>query len=138
MKLGRKLPLAFAAIVLMVMLAAFVGIYSLNQAIAVYDTQLAGNVDNERTVSDIESEFKTQVQEWKNVLLRGSNPEMFDKHWQAFAKMESHVNEETTTLAARLPEGESKHLVSQFAHSHKQLGLAYRKGLEAFKAANFD
>jgi methyl-accepting chemotaxis protein-1 (serine sensor receptor) len=138
MKLGRKLPIAFAAIVLMVVLAALVGIYSLNQAITVYDTQVAGHVDSERTVSDIESEFKTQVQEWKNVLLRGSNAEMFDKHWQAFAKMESHVNEEATKLAASLPEGESKHLVSQFAQSHQQLGLAYRKGLDAFKAANFD
>jgi methyl-accepting chemotaxis protein-1 (serine sensor receptor) len=138
MKLGRKLPLAFAAVVLVVVFAALYGLFNLNQSITVYDTQVAGQVDSERTVADIESEFKTQVQEWKNVLLRGSNPELFDKHWQAFAKRESHVNEEALKLAARLPEGQSKALISQFAQVHQQLGVAYRLGLDAFKAANFN
>jgi methyl-accepting chemotaxis protein-1 (serine sensor receptor) len=138
MKLGRKLPLAFAAVVLVVVFAALYGLYSLNQAITVYDTQVAGQVASERTVAGIESEFKTQVQEWKNVLLRGSNPELFDKHWQAFAKRENHVSEEAAKLAARMPEGKSKALISQFEQVHQQLGVAYRKGLDAFKVANFN
>jgi methyl-accepting chemotaxis protein-1 (serine sensor receptor) len=118
--------------------AALFGIYSLNQSITVYDTQVAGNVEDERTIADIGSEFKTQVQEWKDVLLRGANPEQFNKYWQAFTTIESHIDEEAAKLAASLPEGESKKLVSQFAQAHQQMGLAYRKGLEAFKAANFD
>jgi methyl-accepting chemotaxis protein-1 (serine sensor receptor) len=138
MQLGHKLPLAFAAVVLAVLSAALFGIYTLNRTITVYDTQVAGDVEFERSVAHIESQFKTQVQEWKNVLLRGSNPELLEKHWQAFAKVEGHVSDEATKLTASLPEGESKNLVSQFARSHKQLGLAYRKGLEIFKGANFD
>jgi hypothetical protein len=135
MTLGRKLSLAFAAVVLVVVLAALRGLDSLNQAITVYDTHVAGQVDSERAVADIESEFKTQVQKWKDVLLRGCSPDLFDMHWQAFVKVESHVNEEAATLAASLPEGQSKTLVSQFAQSHKQIVVAYRSGMDAFKPA---
>jgi methyl-accepting chemotaxis protein-1 (serine sensor receptor) len=131
MKLGHKLPLAFAAVVLVVVSAALLGLYSLNRAIAVYDTQMAGNVVLEHTVADIESEFKTQVKEWKNVLLRGSKPEDFDNHWQAFSKVESHVYEEASKFSALLPAGESRSLVSQFAQAHQQMGVVYRKLLEA-------
>ncbi len=138
MKLSQKLPAAFAAVLLLMVCAALFGIYSLNQSIAVYDTQVAGNVQDERTIADIESEFKTQVQEWKNVLLRGTKPELLNKHWLAFTTIESHINEEAAKLVSSLPDGESKKLVNQFAQAHQQMGAAYRKGLDAFKAANFD
>ena len=36
-------------------------------------------------------EFRTQVQEWKNVLLRGKDPKQMDKHWGAFEKQEKSV-----------------------------------------------
>ena len=111
-KLSQKLPAAFAAVLLLMVCAALFGIYSLNQSIAVYDTQVAGNVQDERTIADIESEFKTQVQEWKNVLLRGTKPELLNKHWLAFTTIESHINEEAAKLVSSLPDGESKKLVN--------------------------
>jgi len=138
MKLSQKLPTAFGAVLLLMLCAALFGIYSLNQSVTVYDTQVAGTVANERAIAEIGSKFKTQVQEWKDVLLRGANPALLSKYWQAFTALESDIDQESAKLAARLPESESKKLVSQFAQAHQQMGLAYRKGLEAFKAANFD
>src|SRR5262245_34077123 len=35
--------------------------------------------------------FKTQVQEWKNVLLRGKNPELYTKHLTGFQNEEAAV-----------------------------------------------
>jgi hypothetical protein len=35
-------------------------------------------------VEAIEIAFKKQVQEWKDTLLCGKNPEALNKHWTAF------------------------------------------------------
>ena len=39
------------------------------------------NVVHERLVSEALNEFKTQVQEWKNVLLRGASDKDREKYW---------------------------------------------------------
>jgi len=40
----------------------------------------------------LQVQFKTQVQEWKNTLLRGSDKEAFEKHWKAFLVLKDEVN----------------------------------------------
>ena len=74
MKLGLKIPLAFAWALLFLFFSALFGIYSLNQPIATYETVVAANFDHAIKVTNIALHFKTQVQEWKDVLLRGSKP----------------------------------------------------------------
>ena len=37
--------------------------------------------------------FKTQVQEWKNILIRGNNPEQFVKYVDGFSVAEKSVQE---------------------------------------------
>ena len=138
MKLSLKLSISFATLVLLLLGGAFYGIYSLNQALNSYSTVVLQSVEDERTISAIGSEFKTQVQEWKNTLLRGAKPEELDKYWQSFVKSEIRVANQATKLAANLSEGESKKLVSQFAEAHSKMGINYRQALEAFKVAKFD
>ena len=138
MKLEVKLPLAFAAGLTLVVAAALFGIHSLNQSIDVYGTKVQRNVANERAVAAMLNTFKVQVQEWKNTLLRGSDPKKLDKHWDDFQAQERVVAELAKSLHVSLPEGESKSLVEQFARAHLKMGEGYRKGFEAFKAANFD
>jgi methyl-accepting chemotaxis protein-1 (serine sensor receptor) len=41
-------------------------------------------------------------------------------------------------LQATLPEGQSKLLIDQFAQAHATMGAGYRKGFQAFSAANYD
>jgi methyl-accepting chemotaxis protein len=38
--------------------------------------------------------FKTQVQEWKNILIRGNNPDQFMRYVDGFAKAETVVQEQ--------------------------------------------
>jgi methyl-accepting chemotaxis protein-1 (serine sensor receptor) len=73
MKLSLKLPLAFLAALLLLMGAALFGIQQLNQALAVYETSVAQSYTQERIAATMLQDFKVQVQELKNVLLRGKD-----------------------------------------------------------------
>jgi len=138
MKLSLKLPLASAAALLLVLGAALYGIYSLNQSLNTYATTVQASNDNERTSNNLAVAFKTQVQEWKNTLLRGRDPKALEKHWSAFDKIEREMAEGVRKLVAGLPAGEARSLVEKFAASHTAMGQSYHKGFEAFKAAGFD
>lgn len=78
------------------------------------------------------------MQEWKNVLLRGKDPKRLDQYWAAFQKSEGEVRARADQLVAGLPAGASRDLLQRFAAAHATMGEGYRKGFEAFKAANFD
>ena len=138
MKLGLKLPLAFATALLLAACAGIFGIYSLRQSLTVYGSTVQADVANERAVAEMLLSFKEQVQEWKNTLLRGKDPARLDKHWTAFQKQERTVVELANRLTTTLPEGEGKSLVLKFVQAHAAMGAGYRKGLEALKAASFD
>ena len=138
MNLKLKLPLTIAGVLAALMGAALIGIHSLNQSIAVYETDVSGQHAHERAIGDLLVTFKTQVQEWKDTLLRGKDPAKLEKHWGAFAKREADVDEKAKALLASLPAGESRSLVEQFAAAHVKMGVDYRKGFDAFKAAEYD
>ena len=138
MNLKLKLPLAISGVLAALMGAALIGIHSLNQSVALYETEVSAQHAHERAVADLLVTFKTQVQEWKDTLLRGKDAAKLDKHWGAFAKREADVDDKAKALLAALPAGESRSLVEQFAAAHVQMGIDYRKGFDAFKAAEFD
>ncbi|SAL02677.1 methyl-accepting chemotaxis sensory transducer [Caballeronia pedi] len=66
MKLGLKIPLAFAAALLLMFAGALYGIFKLNQSIDTYRTVAANSIASERMVSQTLIAFKLQVQEWKD------------------------------------------------------------------------
>ena len=138
MNLKLKLPLTISGVLAALMGAALIGIYSLNQAVALYETDVTAQHVHERAVGELLVTFKTQVQEWKDTLLRGKDAAKLDKHWGAFAKREADVDDKAKALLAALPAGESRALVEQFAAAHVKMGVDYRKGFDAFKAAGFD
>ena len=108
MKLKTKLPLMCTTVLFFLLAAALYGIYRLNGSITTYNTTIQGNHGNERAVAEMLVDFKTQVQEWKDVLLRGKDPQKLAKHWTAFETQERAVADKVKALQAALPEGESK------------------------------
>jgi len=124
------------------------GIIILWGQIQEYQSLVLNEAKNQYEVSVVESNFKTQVQEWKNVLIRGKDTQKRDKYWEKFQKKEADVQEKVSILLSKLVK-EAKHnikyqespivqLVSDFAKEHKTMGIAYRKGYEEFVAASFD
>ena len=83
------------------------------------------------------SVFKTQVQEWKNVLIRGNAQADFDKHFAAFEKDEKTVQHELGLLGELLARcGMDPRAASEVATTHAALGVKYREALKRFDRQN--
>ncbi|MFZ5603344.1 MAG: chemotaxis protein, partial [Pseudomonadota bacterium] len=77
--------------------------------------------------------FKVQVQEWKNVLIRGNNPELYTKYVKQFGDEELRVQQFLASAiqqsgAAQLPVEELQKVKTE----HAKLGEAYRQALKQF------
>ncbi|WP_318014107.1 methyl-accepting chemotaxis protein [Paucibacter sp. TC2R-5] len=138
MKLSLKLPLAFVAVLALMLMAALYGIFSVNHSLDSFTQTVQSSHGRQRTLSELTVGFKVQVQEWKNTLLRGKDPQQLDKHWAAFQKQERLVSERTAKLLRELPAGASKDLLAKFALAHQAMGDSYRLGYGAFTAADFE
>ena len=137
---SQLLTLQGASVFLVILIALFCFRY-LSHAVTAYSDLMSGTLKSSQMVDTANLEFKIQVQEWKNVLLRGSKPENLDKYWKQFESHESKVNAQLTALQTLATNQNDPMLVSQIKElldEHTQLGVAYRKGKDVFLAAGAD
>ncbi|MGB3666422.1 MAG: methyl-accepting chemotaxis protein [Bermanella sp.] len=83
-------------------------------------------------------EFKIQVQEWKNVLLRGKDDAKREKYWGKFQKQHDKVQELGQKVITLTASPDTKKLTNTFLSAHKTLLGQYKTGYEAFSAAGYD
>ncbi|RRS35314.1 MAG: hypothetical protein OI74_01425 [Gammaproteobacteria bacterium (ex Lamellibrachia satsuma)] len=114
------------------------GVITLLNVLDSYQYALDRQTGNERQMLIMQSDFKKQVQEWKNVLLRGFEKKNFDKYWGKFEAREASIRAAGEKLMPRLENETAKKLLRSFLTSHEQMGAAYRRGLEMFKQSGFD
>ncbi len=132
-----RLIAAVSAGVLLFIIISGIAISLLNQAISDYNQLIAGSVAQERSINAMNFKFKVQVQEWKNVLLRGKDPQKLKQYWNQFEEMHNAIQREGAELDSHLS-GESHLKVEAFLRAHQQAFGRYQTGLDAFKAAGFD
>ncbi|MGV8838634.1 MAG: methyl-accepting chemotaxis protein, partial [Cellvibrio sp.] len=81
--------------------------------------------------------FKTQVQEWKNILIRGNDAEQFTKYVDGFIKSEEIVQKHlSAALALQKEEGVPTEAVILLQKEHVQLGKNYREALKSYDQEN--
>jgi methyl-accepting chemotaxis protein-1 (serine sensor receptor) len=91
------------------------------------------------TARSAQVEFKIQVQEWKNTLLRGNDPAQFDKYSKAFVKGGETTRAELQRLGNLLGKlGISTPLVEEAIQTQKQLVERYMAALQKYDVANPD
>src|SRR5882724_2735936 len=134
---GRIL-LLFAICTLLVIATAAFGFWRFSASLEAFDRDVMSRQTNAIDVEAVEINFKKQVQEWKDTLLRGKKPEALDKHWTAFQQREGEVRTIADTLSRSIADTEAAQLVAQFLTAHKTMGDAYRRGLQEFKDHDFD
>ena len=97
------------------------------RAAAAAGTQVARENDAARSA---QVHFKKQVQEWKNVLLRGNDPELLRRHLRAFGEEEEAVRADLARLRALAGERSGVAVdVEAILVTHGQLGERYRAAL---------
>ncbi|TWI52507.1 methyl-accepting chemotaxis protein [Pseudomonas duriflava] len=136
----RTQVLALLTSSLVLLLIISIGCFNmLSGGIKQYQGLLSHELKAVLLIEEANLEFKTQVQEWKNVLLRGQDQEQLDKYWNQFLNQERKVQSFLGELNGQVF---SNPAITQAIHTltqeHQALGTAYRKGLEQFKAAGFD
>ncbi len=134
----NKLLLICGGGTLMVLLSAGAGFMMLLNSIQMYQDQVVTFHDNSEAILIIQNNFKKQVQEWKDVLLRGSDPVALEKHWAGFHKLENQVKEQADTLLNKTSDSRVHELLSKFASAHQEMSSKYSKGFDNFKASQFD
>ncbi len=124
------------ALILITALACF---SFLSNGIHSYRGLLDGPVESSRLIDSANVEFKIQVQEWKNVLLRGQDSANLQRYWSQFEEQERKVQDilgKLVQVAAADPA--LKQQVERLRSEHQALGANYRKGRDAFVAAGAD
>lgn len=135
--LNRLIAIIIAANLVVAIVAIIYFNYSL-QAKDDYNKLATVEMVHALEAQDILSEFKTQVQEWKNVLIRGADPDQREKYWSQFQSQEALIQERLEALIPRLTDDQSRDLMSRFQTAHEQMGRAYRQGYQAFVASGFE
>ncbi|MDQ5943164.1 MAG: hypothetical protein QG572_1980 [Pseudomonadota bacterium] len=131
-----------------VALAALIGtgIFAFSQANKL-NNSLTEAIDRHAvTVTAIDSargaqvRFKTQVQEWKNILLRGKDPETFNKHLKSFESENQAVKERLLQVkAAATKLGVAERIkVDNVIATFEKLAPAYLDALKQFDRASTD
>ncbi len=140
--LQRQFMAILLLVVLVMTITAAGGIYSLSEENSKLDdalkisNKIAMSVDTARTAQVL---FKKQVQEWKDTLLRGNDPELFNKHRDNFIKNEAAVQENLAKLASMMQElGIDPALANESIEKHAALGMKYREALKSYDSAKAD
>ena len=121
-------------------LTSLIDLWSINQLTMKMESALARQSTAANALMAVESahaKFKTQVQEWKNILLRGNDPAAFDKYLAQFGKAESSVQTilaQAATLYDQM--GLARSDLDQLIVAHRQLGNEYRAALASYDKAD--
>ena len=135
--IGARMATALGLVLALLLGAALFGIATLYRTLGTYDTTVLERVAQERAVSRMESEFKTQVLEWKNTLLRGEDSRKRELHWNAFQASEKRVADAAKALEPQLTDAQEKAALQKFTQAHAQMAQGYRKGFEVFQSLGF-
>ena len=91
-------------------------------------------------LTEIESSaigFKTQVQEWKNILLRGNDPDQFMKYAEGFNSEEKVVQAYlANAIALQKDNKDAVMAIQALQKEHSDLGKKYREALQSFDQEN--
>ncbi|SPE33143.1 putative sensory transducer protein [Candidatus Sulfopaludibacter sp. SbA3] len=107
-------------------------IYRSNTIAANYDRMLEREVYIQDSARQMQVRFKIQVQDWKDILLRGYDPAALAKYSQAFHEDEKAVRDQAEILTRDAPDPQIRGVAETFAQAHAELGSHYAAAMQSF------
>ncbi len=135
---GQILALLSGSLLAM-LLIALACFQLLSNGVQNYRELIEGPLHSSQLIDEANLQFKIQVQEWKNVLLRGKQPQEMNKYWQQFEDRQRDVQNILGELV-QIPglDASLKSRVQRLAQEHLALGQAYQKARDAYVAGGAD
>ena len=92
-------------------------------------------------IREVQVTFVTQVQEWKNTLIRGHKAKDYNKYWGKFNKKHNLIQKELKQLeqyyASKEMYGDVAKDVNNLIKFHQNLFVKYSEGIKQYKAGEF-
>ena len=129
-----KLGTLLAALVALLVVVTGTMLGQLNQVARSYDDLLAHQVQQGLQARKMQVEFKKQVQEWKDILLRGSNPDDLATYTKNFHTQIAAVDNLNQQLVTSTTDPGIRDQLVAFQREHQALDAAYEAALAPFVA----
>ena len=136
-----RLAILGAVAILGICISGGLGLYRL----ALIESQLEDTLQNTRNgihlminVSEANIHFKTQVQEWKNILIRGNTKESFEQYRKAYQEAENKAKEElqSSLRAMKQTQHPRQSEIEALIKIHDELGARFSEQIAAWDAGD--
>tara|TARA_R110000868_G_scaffold189695_2_gene433170 strand:+ start:220099 stop:221589 length:1491 start_codon:yes stop_codon:yes gene_type:complete len=130
--IANKFKIYSGSVILALISMACFGIYSTYQS-SEHTHETSAVIDKTRAT---QVEFKIQVQEWKNALLRGQDKKQLDKHWGRVEERYTSIDKSLTGLSATFVEDGLDSMVADIKNlrtDYKNMISSYKNALKEFK-----
>jgi methyl-accepting chemotaxis protein len=138
MKISTKLIVFFCGVVALFVMLALALLEQTRSVSAGYDALLAQQVRQAQAARVVQVNFKKQVQEWKDILLRGHTPDDLAKYTRQFHEQESEVRSGAAALVTVVQDGAARELLDEFLAAHRTMSEKYQAAYDAYVASGFD
>jgi methyl-accepting chemotaxis protein len=135
MKLKLKLPLAFAMACALLFVSALFGLFKLSGSITNLEKQIQHDIEVNAVLSDTTLAFASAIQEWKNTLLRGTDPKVLDKYWAQHLNAMRAAQAKTQELDALMTDPTTQATAKKLVQALDQTESGYRKAFAEYQAA---
>jgi len=134
--IGAKLALLTAALLAVLVVSSAVLADQTRSTAREYDALLAQQVQQGLAARQMQVEFKKQVQEWKDILLRGFNAADLTDYIGKFHAEDATVDRLNQNLLGKVTDPQAHAQLVRFQDAHRQLDADYERALSTFAAGN--